>query len=229
MNDIKEQKTTGVLYKLCCKDITVKEIYVGSTTNFRSRKYEHKHRTHKEGSKFYDMKVYKYIRDNGGWINWDMIQIEEYEYTNKRDLHKRERHFLEELKATLNIQMPTRGLAESCKAYRDNNKELLSEKAKHFYLANKDVLCLRTKLYKEENKEKLNIRHKTYREKNREKIAIRQKEYYKNNAEKINKKNREKSKIKFTCDCGAIIVYGSKFLHLKSKKHKFYETSLTTV
>ena len=32
----------SVIYKLCCTDPTVTEVYVGSTTNFRKRKNQHK-------------------------------------------------------------------------------------------------------------------------------------------------------------------------------------------
>ena len=34
--------SNSIIYKLCCKDINIKEIYVGSTTNFRSSKRENK-------------------------------------------------------------------------------------------------------------------------------------------------------------------------------------------
>ena len=32
----------SMIYKLCCKDVNIKEIYVGSTTNLIKRKYQHK-------------------------------------------------------------------------------------------------------------------------------------------------------------------------------------------
>ena len=31
-----------IIYKLCCKDINITDIYVGHTTNFIKRKNEHK-------------------------------------------------------------------------------------------------------------------------------------------------------------------------------------------
>ena len=34
--------SNSIIYKLCCRDVNVKEIYVGSTTNFRARKNQHK-------------------------------------------------------------------------------------------------------------------------------------------------------------------------------------------
>lgn len=98
----------SIIYKLCCKDINVKDIYVGSTTNFNRRKQKHKQMVEygfkKDGE--YNTKVYNFIRDNGDWDNWQMIQIEQYSATNKRDLEKRERYWLEKLKATLNTNKP---------------------------------------------------------------------------------------------------------------------------
>ncbi len=32
----------GLVYKLCCNDTNIKDIYVGSTTNFIRRKSDHK-------------------------------------------------------------------------------------------------------------------------------------------------------------------------------------------
>ena len=32
----------GFIYKLCCLDVNIKDIYVGSSTNFKERKKQHK-------------------------------------------------------------------------------------------------------------------------------------------------------------------------------------------
>ena len=41
--------------------------YIGSTEDFNRRKIEHKYRC-----KTKDFKLYKYIRENGGWSSWNM-------------------------------------------------------------------------------------------------------------------------------------------------------------
>ena len=33
--------SNGIVYKLCCNDPAITDIYVGSTLNMKSRKYEH--------------------------------------------------------------------------------------------------------------------------------------------------------------------------------------------
>ena len=64
-----------IIYKLCCKDPLITDIYIGSTTNFTKRKAAHKSNCNNENCKEYKFYVYEFIRDNGNWTNWDMIEI----------------------------------------------------------------------------------------------------------------------------------------------------------
>ena len=144
----------AIIYKLCCNDTDVKDIYVGSTTNFKHRKYHHKSSCNNSNNVKYNFNVYKFIRDNGGWDNWSMIQIEQYEAKDKRDLEQKERYYLELLKATLNRQLPTRTHKESAKAYRDTNKETIAIKSKEYRNNNKE----KPKDYLKKNKEKIKDR-----------------------------------------------------------------------
>ena len=108
----------STIYKLCCNDPAVSDVYVGSTTNFRRRKYEHKNGCNNKSSKAHNYYVYKFICANGGWDAWNMLQVEAYNATTKRDLEAKERYWLETLGATLNKRVPTRTDQE----YRaDNN------------------------------------------------------------------------------------------------------------
>ena len=93
----------GQIYKLCCLDPNVKEIYVGSTLNFKNRKNTHKNDTLNSNCKGYNRKVYKYIRDNGSWNNWDMVLIKNYPCNDKKELHREEEKIRRELKASLNM------------------------------------------------------------------------------------------------------------------------------
>lgn len=71
-----------VMYKIVCKDLSVKDCYVGSTTGFTIRKTQHKWSS-KNNKKM--LKVYICIRDNGMWDNWEMILIEKYPCADKLD------------------------------------------------------------------------------------------------------------------------------------------------
>ena len=117
----------SVIYKIICKDTAIKNIYVGSTTNFNKREATHKCSCSKEGKKAYNYNVYKFIREHGGWSNWKMIEICKYPCDNKRELNIVEREFMESLNATLNKVVPTRTKIEYIKQYRIDNKDIIAK------------------------------------------------------------------------------------------------------
>jgi len=87
----------SVIYKLVHKeDLDNNNIYIGSTTNFRGRKAEHKKAVVNDNDKNYNTKKYQYIRENGGWDNWTMIQVEKYPCNDRRELEARERYWAEQ-------------------------------------------------------------------------------------------------------------------------------------
>jgi len=102
----------AVIYKICCKDPEVKEIYVGSTCDLRQRKYKHANNCTNESRKEHHYYVYQRIRDHGGWDNWEVIQIEEFPCNSKRELEARERHWLETLGSSLNKNTPCQTIEE---------------------------------------------------------------------------------------------------------------------
>jgi hypothetical protein len=108
-----------IIYKLCCKNPEIKDIYVGHTCNHLRRKHEHKKACNNSNRKDYNYHVYKFIRNNGGWNNWHIVMIEEYPCESKLQAEKRERHWIETLNSTLNRQIPTRTDVE----YREQNRE----------------------------------------------------------------------------------------------------------
>ena len=118
----------SVIYKLCCKDVNVKEVYVGSTTNFNRRRQSHKECCYKENRVGYLLPVYCFIRANGDWENWDMVEIEKYSCNDKRELHTRERYWIEQSCSTLNKVIPTR----TEKEHYENNKQKIAEKQKKY-------------------------------------------------------------------------------------------------
>ena len=121
----------GLIYKIICKDTTITDIYVGSTCDFQKRKRDHKSRTNNK--KWY---VYKFIRENGGWDNWEMLEITKHPCESRLELETEERRYMDLLKSTLNIHIPTR----TRKEWRQDNRE---------------QICINKKEYSYNNKEKL--------------------------------------------------------------------------
>ena len=208
----------AVIYKITCKDQTIKDIYVGSTTNLKRRIGEHKSDCNNKKKKNYNYLIYKTIRENGGWDNWKITVNENYQCDSKIELLKREKYWVEELKASLNMLSPIITLER--KEYR-----------KASYLRNKEKKIAYQKEYQKINKEKRKEYEKEYRKKNRAIIKEKRKEYQKINKEKrkeydkeYRKKNRaiikEKKGEKITCECGSVITKDCLARHKRSKKHQ---------
>ena len=67
-----------IMYKIVPNDLNLDLIYIGHTTNFRTRKSLHKSRCNNINGKCYNSKVYSMIRENGNWSEWSMVEIEKY-------------------------------------------------------------------------------------------------------------------------------------------------------
>jgi hypothetical protein len=156
------------IYKICCKDPSVTEFYIGSTTNFTQRKSYHKHTCCNTNHKFHHYNVYQFIRKYGGWDNWEMIEIECLSLNTSQEVLKKEREWFDNLKPTLNSNRPTRTKEELNQDYVEHyklNTNGLADKKKAYYYANKEKITEKRKKYYEANREKLLAKKKEYREK----------------------------------------------------------------
>jgi len=129
-----------IIYKLCCKDTLIDDIYIGHTTHFINRKNQHKTSCHNINDKKYNQYVYKFIRENGGWENWSMLKIIDYPCNNKHELELKEREYMELLKSDLNKQIPTRTYKEYNKIYKDLHRIEINEYQKDYYEKNKEEI-----------------------------------------------------------------------------------------
>jgi hypothetical protein len=178
--------TASVFYKIVCRDITIIELYVGHTTNFRLRKSQHKSACNKEQSIKHNLRVYKFIRDNGGWENWDMIVIAKQSCVDELEARAIERNHIETLCATLNSNIPGRTISE----YRELHKDKTFEANKKYYAENKEAILASQAEYYQLNREKIIETVKTYAENNKDKIVDYQKEHYQRNKDKLQEKAR---------------------------------------
>ena len=167
-----------IIYKLCCFDPDVKEIYIGYSTQLTVRKGSHKASCNNPTDNNHNYKVYQYIRANGGWNNWDMVLVEKYPCNDKLEAKQREQFYISNLHSTLNsinsIQSETyhqeyrethikesadyrnTHVQEKKEWYRVNKEEILKKHKE--YTSNPDVKLRRAeykKRYKIDNKERL--------------------------------------------------------------------------
>jgi len=140
----------AMIYKIVPKDNN-DYCYIGSTVDFKSRKNQHKSMCNNPNSKLYNIPIYKHIRKNGGWEEYEMILIEYYPCETKLELHKRERQCKEIYNDNLGYNIPSR----TDKEYREDNKEKRAERSKKWIQNNKEKHQKYKKEYNIKNKEKL--------------------------------------------------------------------------
>lgn len=103
------QKTNyanSIIYKIVCNDLNITDCYVGHTTSFKDRKRLHKACCNNENNPHHNLKIYTIIRANGGWDNWEVIEIEKYPCETCNQAKTRERFWYEELNAKMNTRLP---------------------------------------------------------------------------------------------------------------------------
>jgi hypothetical protein len=168
----------STIYKICCKDSAITDCYVGRTIDVTTRQQQHKTNCYNEKIKAYNYKIYKTIREQGGFVNWDFMEIETVEHDSKDTTPAREREFFwfNELKATLNNNTPNQSHTDSCKKWFANNKEHSKLYDKQYREKNKDKIKIKNKKYYEDHKEKLIQYCKTWVDANREKNRVYQRE-----------------------------------------------------
>lgn len=137
----------SIIYKICCRDPTVTDFYVGSCCNFARRKSSHKSACNNPNSPRYNYFVYQKIRENGGWDNFQMLELLSFSCESKRELELKEREYIELLRPTLNLKIPARTKKEyyeqnkdKIRDYLEENKEKISERWKEYYQHNKDKI-----------------------------------------------------------------------------------------
>ena len=226
--------TQTTIYKICCKDTLITDIYVGHTTNFTKRKNQHKTSCSNENDKKYKQYVYEFIRQNGGWENWTMLQIENIKCKDKREAEAKEQYWIEYLNSRLNSNKPYAKCKEEPKLYKhdwyEDNKDYILEKAKNNYEENKEQKIKYQTQYAQENKEKISEYHKEYRKLNKETLAEKTKIYREEHKEEARisqkewrEKNKEILKAKqgeiVNCECGHQYTFGNRSRHFQSKVH----------
>jgi len=112
--------------------------YIGSTKNMKNRIKDHKLSVVNENMSNYNHPVYQFIRENGGWDNFDMVEICKCEEDKLREM---EQYHIDFIKPSLNCKRAYGFDYERRKIYKKKND----------------------REYLEKNRENINNRHKKYR------------------------------------------------------------------
>ena len=196
------------IYKICCKDATITDCYIGSTTNIIRRRSQHKSSCTCIGNSKYNYLVYTFLREHGGWENFDLIALGEFSCESKMQQYKKERDWIEDLKPTLNKVVPANyqtgdvyDVKEYKATYRKENIDKVKQAGKEYY---------------ENNKEKCNAQNKEWKENNVEREKELKSAWYQKNKDRIKEENQKY----FHCPCcNESIKLSNKSQHNRSKKH----------
>lgn len=173
------------VYKIVCKDPTITEFYIGSTNNLNRRIIEHNSSCNNTNSHNHNYKIYKYIRENGGLDNWQILVEQETPNYEKYDREILEQSYIDLLEPQLNTQNAFgTDTKKSMKKWRENNIEHIKQ-------------------YIEKNKEKIAKKKKDRYNKNKEKVL------------NINKKWASKKYICNICNQSLSISNKSRHIKLK--------------
>ena len=119
------------IYLISCKDSNQKGCYVGQTSRFKRRLIEHKHVSKTESASAHNRSIYRYIRNHGGWDNFEMKKIHSIEGTQK-EIDKLEKFYIKKYKSLNTIPTRTR------KEYYKDNKETINAKSILYYNEHRD-------------------------------------------------------------------------------------------
>ena len=92
-----------MIYKIACKDATIMDFYIGHSTDVHQREISHKQSTNPNHCKSH-YKLYKCIRENGGWENWTMTILDHYPQCETFiEATAREQEWISKLNPSLNV------------------------------------------------------------------------------------------------------------------------------
>ena len=215
-NQMVDRYKNGKIYKLV-SDVT-DEVYIGSCcVPLAKRLYRHKYRYAYEnlGKGFAGSS--KELFKLGG--NITIVLIEEFPCSNKMELERRERFWIENNKC-VNYRIPTR----SQKEYRGANKDTIAEKGKEYRHVNGGKIAEKSKEYREANKDAIAEKKKEYRESHRKELSEKERERYKQKREQILKANKEQ----VICEiCGITCSKQHLKRHQKTKKCQVHKNDFS--
>ena len=84
--------------------------------------------------------MYKFIRNNNGWDNFTMVEIEKFPCTDGNEARSRERYWYELLNTSLNSFKPIRIKGEYYTQYAQNNRDKVNTNAINHYNKHRDEI-----------------------------------------------------------------------------------------
>jgi hypothetical protein len=213
-----------IIYKIYCKDPSIKDVYVGHTTNFVQRKYAHKQSCVNEKNASYECKLYKIIRENGGWYNWNMTIIDFFNCQNQHEARIKEQEYFILLNATMNSVEPIPKPKENIKTattsikciYKCDICNITVQNEKLMDLHNKTAKHLKMLDFKNKN-ESTPTNYGNFSCNKCNYSTYRKSQYLRHLSTNKHKNVSEHVKKKFICICGKEYKHDSSYYKHKKK------------
>ena len=127
-----------IIYKITCKNTELcDKVYIGRTTNFLLRKYQHKTSSKQSNTNNTSTYLYKIINEFGGWDNWEMEIVENYPCSNSNEANERETYYIATFRAELNTSFSINKKIDQSiykQEWYIKNRARLAEKYKHNHI-----------------------------------------------------------------------------------------------
>lgn len=158
------------IYEIVCRDENVQKAYVGHTDNFEERMKSHKNNSNSKTTK-YNQSVHIFIKEHGGWENWDMKIIETIECDERKEARKREQYWMNQ-KNTSELNILRSYVSEQKIYIEKQSKKMLKEMERKRKLVNQMEKYLENpnehykKYYEKYKKDVDNMKAKLMRQEN---------------------------------------------------------------
>ena len=135
------------------------------------------------------------MRENGGWINFQMTPIEEYKCDTPQQAHIREQYWIENIEegklnsrnAFISAEDRLAQAAEQQKEYYYKNRDQMAKKYEEYYFKNRDQIQEQKKEYYFKNRDQIAEQRKDFYVKNRDQIVEQRKDFYVKNRDKAHR------------------------------------------
>jgi len=134
-------------------------LYVGHTTNLTHRKHGHKSKSN-PSNKSDPTKLYKMIRENGGWEAFEMKPIKQFSCSGPIEACIEEEKCRVELRASMNTNYASQTeesrtkVKAKHKKYLEDNKDYFKQNKAEYYIAQKEKFLQKAKENYIKNKER---------------------------------------------------------------------------
>ena len=128
-------------YKIFCKNTDIQDSYIGKSCDIINRMNQHKWSCFNKEKQ--NMKIYKFINDNGGWENFDYIILQEDYFEKVEDATIVENNLFNIFNPSLNTNRPIQDTNETKIKRRDGAKKfrLKQKMKKNLKLEFENIKC----------------------------------------------------------------------------------------